>query len=245
MKNKYKTVFLSDTHLGSRHCKATHLLSFLKGMDCEALYLVGDIFDIWALESGKLHWKQEHSEIIRRLIKISRKSKVYYIVGNHDAILRPYLNMTLGNIHIKNHHVHTTNQGKKFLVTHGDGFDRIIVKHKWLAKLGSKIYEKLIDINTIFNRLRHKLGFKYWSLSKYLKHTTKSITGIINSFQNTLLSYAKQKGYDGVICGHIHSPQADRDKHYYNCGDWIESLSYLAEHYDGNIYQYNYIEKDI
>jgi UDP-2,3-diacylglucosamine pyrophosphatase LpxH len=235
LKNHHRSIFISDTHLGNKNCQAEKLLSLLKSVECDKLYLVGDIIDVWSMQASKLHWTQPQSEIIRRVLKMSRNTEIYYVVGNHDAIVRPFLPIDMGNIKIVNEAVHTTARGRKLLVTHGDIFDPFVVRYEWISKLGAKVYDLLIKANSSINWVRRIFGLKYWSLSKYIKYKSKRITNVIDNFENLLIDYAKQHGYDGVVAGHIHTPDVNNVKGYYNCGDWVETCSWLSEDEYGNI----------
>lgn len=234
-KTHYRSIFISDTHLGNRHCQAASLLKFLKGVECDYLYLVGDIFDVWSMQANKLHWNTTHSEIVRRLLKMAKDTQVYYIVGNHDAILRPHLPIVLGHIKVTNEVEHITPDGRKLLVTHGDMFDSFMRKHNLLTKLGSRVYDLLISANNVVNKMRSMFGFSHWSLSKYIKHKTKKMLNIIDDFEYVLLERSKSLGYDGIVVGHIHTPVADEDRQYFNTGDWVENCSWLSEDFYGNI----------
>ena len=233
----YKSIFISDLHLGTPGCSASELCDFLKNNDCERLYLVGDIIDGWQL-SKKMYWPQEHSDVIRRILtKAKRGTKVYWIVGNHDEMLRNWFDFRLqfGRIRVLNEYVHHAVNGKKYLVTHGDLFDGITKVAPWLSFLGDKAYDFILAVNTKYNRLRHAFGFGYWSISKYLKLQIKRAVNFIFQFESNLVDYCRRKGYDGVICGHIHTAQIKNIDGiiYMNDGDWVESCTALVEHIDG------------
>jgi UDP-2,3-diacylglucosamine pyrophosphatase LpxH len=238
MEKKYKSIFISDIHLGTNDCKATELIYFLKHNSCEKLYLVGDIIDGWKIQQNKLKWKKSHTNVIRQFLKFAKqKTEVIYIAGNHDEFLRPLigLGMTLGKISIYNQYAHIGVDGKRYLVTHGDLFDGITRLAPWLSFLGDKGYDVILLLNNKFNWIRHKLGFGYWSLSKYLKHKVKKAVDFIFQFEINLTDYCKKRGYDGVICGHIHHSEIKEINGivYMNDGDWVESLTALVEHHDG------------
>jgi len=225
-------------HLGAKDCKAEQLNNFLKHNSCETLYLVGDIIDGWKIQQNKLRWKQSHTNVVRRILGASKRgTRVVYIAGNHDEFLRPMIpfDISFGNIEIANQAVHVGLDGRRFLVTHGDLFDGITRLAPWLSFLGDKAYDAVLSFNTSFNRIRHRLGLGYWSLSKYLKHKVKKAVDFIFQFEKNLADYCKRKGYDGVICGHIHNPEIREIDGvvYMNDGDWVESCSALVEHYDG------------
>jgi UDP-2,3-diacylglucosamine pyrophosphatase LpxH len=238
MQKKYKTIFISDVHLGTKDCKAELLNNFLKHNDCETLYLIGDIIDGWKIQQNKWRWKQSHTNVIRRILGHSKRgTKVIYIAGNHDEFLRPFLpfGLSFGNIEIKNQVEHIGVDGKHYLVTHGDLFDGITRLAPWISFLGDKAYDFILSFNTSFNRLRHRFGLGYWSLSKYLKHRVKKAIDFIFRFETNLALYCKRKGYDGVICGHIHTAEIKTIEEviYMNDGDWVESCTALVEHHDG------------
>jgi UDP-2,3-diacylglucosamine pyrophosphatase LpxH len=235
---KYKTICISDTHLGAGEAKAELLDNFLKNNDCENLFLIGDIIDGWKIHLNKWKWKQSHTNVIRRILGFSKKgTKVVYITGNHDEFLRPFVNyFSLGkNIVLCNQTEYTDLNGRRFLITHGDMFDGISSMAKWISVLGDHAYDVVLWINTKFNYMRHKLGFSYWSLSKFLKRNVKNAVGFVFKFEETITDYCAKRGYDGVICGHIHTPEIKviRDIIYMNDGDWVESCSALVETHEG------------
>jgi len=233
---KYKSIFVSDIHLGTRFSQAEKFLDFLKENESENLFFVGDIIDGWAIKR-KFKWEQSHSDVIQKILRKSRKgTKITFITGNHDEFLRPFVPLLLGdNLKITNELDYEALNGKKYLLTHGDFFDSITMTKKWLAILGDYGYDVILYVNHILNILRNKLGIKkYWSLSKYVKDNVKSSVSFICDFEGILSQHAKKKNYDGVICGHIHkAEQKEIDGvEYLNCGDWIESCSAIVEHYD-------------
>jgi len=237
---KYRSIFISDVHLGSKSCKSQMLISFLKNNTSENLYLVGDIIDGWRLKR-RAYWPQEHTNVIRRFLTAAKRdTNVFYIAGNHDEFIRPYLafNPSLGNIKISNREEYTSINGDKFLVLHGDLFDNLMRSKsgKWLMHFGDWGYDWLVLLNDSLNFFRSKLGFDYWSLNKYLKHKTKKVLEHINGFEIQLADYAKSKGYDGIICGHIHTPciKYINGVHYFNSGDWVENCSAVVEHWNGS-----------
>tara|TARA_E500000178_G_C16981539_1_gene736040 strand:- start:850 stop:1608 length:759 start_codon:yes stop_codon:yes gene_type:complete len=235
---KYRTIFISDVHLGTKGCQAELLNNFLKHNDCESLYLVGDIIDGWKIQQNKWHWKQSHTNVIRRILGLAKRgTKVVYLTGNHDEFLRPLIpyNIGFGNVQVCNHAVHVGKDDRRYLVVHGDIFDGITRIAPWLTFLGDKAYDFILDLNTKFNTFRRKLGFNYWSLSRYLKHRVKKAVDFIFEFEKNLSRYCKKKGYDGVICGHIHTPEIKETEGiiYMNDGDWVESCSALVEHHNG------------
>lgn len=235
---KYKTIFISDVHLGTKDCKAELLNNFLKNNSCDTLYLVGDIIDGWKIQQNKWRWKQTHTNVVRRILGYAKRgTRVIYIAGNHDEFLRPMLpyNINLGNVEIYNQYEHIGIDGKHYLVTHGDLFDGITRLAPWIAFLGDKAYDVVLSINTHYNHFRRRCGWGYWSLSKFLKARVKRAVDFIFRFEKNLSSYCKRKGYDGVICGHIHHAEIKEIEGviYMNDGDWVESCSALVEHENG------------
>ena len=238
MTKTYRSIFISDVHLGTRDCKAGQLNNFLKHNTCDTLYLVGDIIDAWKIQQNKWRWKQSHTNVVRRVLgHAKRGTKVIFIAGNHDEFLRPMIpyGFSFGLIEIHNQAEHIGADGKHYLVTHGDLFDGITRLAPWLAFLGDKLYDLVLDWNSKFNALRRKLGLGYWSLSKFLKHRVKKATDFMFQFEKNLATYCKKRGFDGVICGHIHHAEIkDIDGIIYmNDGDWVESMTALVEHHDG------------
>lgn len=234
---KYRTIFVSDIHLGTKFSKAKEFLDFMRNNESENLYLVGDIIDGWALKR-KFRWAQEHSDVIQKVLRKARKgTKVFYITGNHDEFLRNFLPLTLGNsIKILNEAEYFSLDNKRYYITHGDFFDSITMTKKWLAVAGDIGYELLLHLNQSLNFIRYKFGYKrYWSLSRFVKDNVKKSVNFITDFEDILANHAKHKGYDGIICGHIHKAQI-RDIQgieYKNCGDWVESCTALVETLDG------------
>lgn len=232
----YKSIFISDVHLGTKGCQAELLNNFLKNNSCENLFLIGDIIDGWRIKK-KFFWPEAHNLVIRQVINKQRHgSNIVYIAGNHDEFLRPWLeHVAIQGVQIVDQYDYVGVNGKKYLITHGDLFDSVTSMAKWLAVLGDSAYEFLIAFNRIFNKFRNLFGLRYWSLSKYLKSNVKKAIDFVFEFEKTLVSYCKTKGYDGVICGHIHTPEIKEIDGitYMNDGDWVESCSALVEHQDG------------
>jgi len=242
MSNKpktYRTIFISDVHLGTRDCKAEQLNNFLKHNTCETLYLVGDIIDAWKITQNKWRWKQSHTNVVRRVLgHAKRGTRVVYVAGNHDEFLRPMIpyGFSFGLVEICNQTEHIGVDGKHYLITHGDLFDGITRLAPWLAFLGDKLYDLVLDWNSKFNAVRHKMGFGYWSLSKFLKHRVKKAADFIFQFERNIVAYCKKRGFDGVICGHIHNAEIKELDGivYMNDGDFVESVSALCETHDGD-----------
>lgn len=234
---RYRALFISDIHLGTRGCQADLLLDFLRHNDAETIYLVGDIVDCWRLKRT-WYWPQHHNDVVQKFLRKSRKgARIVYVPGNHDEVLRGYFGTHFGGIEVVNRTIHETADGRKLLIIHGDEFDVVVRYAKWLAMLGDWAYVTALAANTYFNVIRRKLGFPYWSLSAYLKARVKNAVNFIGEFENALIAEARRSGVDGVVCGHIHFA-ADRpmeDVHYYNCGDWVESCTALGENADGSI----------
>lgn len=241
MKTKYRSIWISDVHLGTRGCQATLLLDFLDNVTCENLYLVGDIIDGWVMSAGRVYWPQEHTNVIRKILsKAKNGCNVIYVSGNHDEFLRKYnqVNDTaFGNIRVVDEIVHISPNGERYLVLHGDQFDIVTRYHKWIAVLGDYGYRFLIWVNTVLNKIRQRYGKGYWSLSKYVKQKVKKAVNFIGEFETAVAKACKDVDVDGVICGHIHHPEIKEIEgvKYMNDGDWVESCSALVEDYEGNI----------
>lgn len=243
---KCKTIFLSDVHLGSLGCKADYLLEFLDRYEADRYYLVGDIIDGWRIRS-KFYWPESHSKVIKKILDLSTQGKkIIWILGNHDEFLRPYLEygLSFGNIEVLNEDEYVTAKGLKLWIVHGDGFDIVIRNAKWLGFLGDRGYVFLIWVNNHFNRFRNCLGFKYWSLSNYVKTKTKQIVKFMAEYSKLVSSECKDGGYDGVICGHIHNSEIDTLDGilYCNTGDWVESCTAIIEKSDGELELVQYMK---
>ncbi|WP_068315659.1 UDP-2,3-diacylglucosamine diphosphatase [Polycladidibacter hongkongensis] len=232
---KYRSLFLSDIHLGTRGCKAEFLLDFLKNHDAETVYLVGDIVDGWRLRRSWF-WPQAHNDVVQKLMRKARKgARVVYIPGNHDEFLRGYLGTQMGGVEIVDQTIHESASGKKYLVIHGDQFDVVVRHAKWLALLGDWAYVSALNLNTLVNFCRRKLGLTYWSLSAWAKLKVKNAVNFIGNFEETLVGEARRQNVDGVICGHIHhaANHSDFGLHYINTGDWVESCTAVGETFEG------------
>jgi len=233
---RYKTVWISDLHLGTRGCDATGLLEFLRQTEFENLYLVGDVVDIWHLKKDH-YWPQTHNDVLQKILRKARKgAKVFVIPGNHDAFCGNFLG-TYGNVSIKTNAVYVTAGGQRLLIVHGHEFDAIAKHARWLAYIGDAGYTFLLKVNQPLNLLRHRLGLNYWSLSAYAKSKVKNAVNFISQFEDALVRYAELFAADGIICGHIHTPAIKqiRGISYFNVGDWVESSTALVEHFDGRI----------
>jgi UDP-2,3-diacylglucosamine pyrophosphatase LpxH len=234
---KLRSVFVSDVHLGSKGCRADLLLDFLKSVEVDYLFLVGDIFDLWAMRKG-FFWPQEHSNVVRTILgKAKGGTRVIYIPGNHDEDLREFCGSVFGNLEIRREYVHDTADGRQLLVMHGDEFDTVVKCSPWLAKLGSSVYDFLLGLNRHVNSVRRLFGMPYWSLASYLKHKAKTAVQYIASFEQAVAHAARKRGVDGVVCGHIHRAEiSDIDGvQYCNDGDWVESCTALVEDKNGRL----------
>lgn len=234
---RYRAVFVSDVHLGTRGCKADLLLDFLRRVESDSLYLVGDIVDGWRLKKG-WYWPQAHNDVVQKLLRKARKgTRVFYIPGNHDEFARDYVENDFGHVRLVPEAIHETADGRKLLVIHGDEFDGVVLYAKWLALLGDSAYTLALTLNHWFNVVRRKLGLPYWSLSRYLKHKVKNAVSFIAKYETAMAEEARRRGLDGVVCGHIHHAEI-RDLGgilYCNDGDWVESCTALVEHFDGRL----------
>jgi len=231
----FRTLFISDVHLGARGCQADRLLDFLRYHDADTIYLVGDIVDGWQLKSG-WYWPQHHNDVVQKLLRKARKgARMIYVPGNHDEFLREYYGTHFGGIEVAERFIHVGVDGRRYLVIHGDHFDLVVTQARWLAHLGDYAYTAAIAINRVFNGLRRRFGFGYWSLSQWAKHKVKNAVNYIGEFEKTLVIEARRNAADGVICGHIHHATIHNKfgVTYVNCGDWVESCTAIAEHPDG------------
>jgi len=234
---RYRTIFLSDVHLGTRGCQAQLVLDFLRYNDADTIFLVGDIIDGWRLRSG-WYWPQAHNDVIQKLLrKVRRGARMVFVPGNHDEFARQFIGLTFGGIEIVRNTMHTTADGKRYLIMHGDEFDVVVRHSKWLAFLGDWAYDTALFINTHYNTLRRLFGFGYWSFSAWAKLKVKNAVNFIGSFERELANEAKRRGADGVICGHIHHPVIREldGVTYVNTGDFVESCSLVVEHDDGRL----------
>lgn len=232
-----RSVFISDIHLGSRGCNATALLDFLRDVHTDNLYLVGDIVDLWSLRKS-FYWPQEHNNVLRTILgKAKHGTRVVYVPGNHDEDFREFAGSLFGNLQIERDCIHTTAQGERLLVLHGDEFDSVVKCSPWLAALGSRAYDFSIEMNRHFNRIRRFFGYDYWSLASYLKHKVKNAVNYISSFEQAVAHEVRRRGVDGVVCGHIHRAEITRIDGvlYCNDGDWVESCTALVEDRNGRL----------
>jgi len=234
---RFRSIWISDIHLGTRGCQAEALLDFLKYTESEYLYLVGDIIDGWHLKK-KWYWPQAHNDVVQKVLRRAKHgAQVFFVAGNHDEFARDFIGLHFGGVFVTNEVMHITAKDQKLLVLHGDQFDAVMSYAKWLAHLGDAAYEFALWLNRIFNFLRQKLGFNYWSLSAWLKHKVKNAVEHIGAFEHFIAESARHHKADGVICGHIHHAEMRQigDVLYCNDGDWVESCTALVEDMDGNL----------
>jgi UDP-2,3-diacylglucosamine pyrophosphatase LpxH len=234
---RVRTVWISDLHLGTPGCQADALLAFLRHVECETLFLVGDIIDGWQLRR-QWYWPQAHNDVIQKLLRKARKgTRVILIPGNHDEFARKYLGHNFGGVDVLQDHIHETADGRRLWVTHGDLFDGVIQCAKWLAYVGDWFYELILRWNSQLNSMRARLGLPYWSLSRYLKLKVKRAVSYVSDFESAVAREARARGVQGVVCGHIHHAEMRTIDGvlYCNDGDWVESLTALVEHPDGRL----------
>jgi UDP-2,3-diacylglucosamine pyrophosphatase LpxH len=236
-KRRYRTLFLSDLHLGTQSSQTAAFLDFIGRHEAETIYLAGDIVDFWRLQRGAI-WPSSHNEVLHTLMsKVPEGSRVIFIPGNHDEALRSYCGMSFGGIEVMRDCIHTTLDGRRLLVLHGDEFDVVVRYAKWLRFLGDRSYEFVLWCDRPLNWVRRKLGFGFWSLSAHLKTRVKAAASFIDEFETALAGEAMRRNLHGVVCGHIHHP-ADRHigtVRYMNCGDWVESCTAIAEDENGEL----------
>ena len=234
---RLRSAFVSDVHLGSKGCRADALLEFLKSIDVDYLFLVGDIVDFWAMRRN-FYWPQEHNNVLRTVLgKAKGGTRVIYIPGNHDEDVREFCGSVFGNLEIHREFVHHTADKRRLLVMHGDEFDTVVKCSPWLAKLGSRAYDFLLRLNRYVNMLRRVFNLPYWSLASYLKHKARTAVQYISSFEHAVAHAARKRGVEGVVCGHIHRPEITEidGVQYCNDGDWVESCSALVEDMNGRL----------
>jgi len=234
--DRYRTIWISDLHLGTRASKAQALLNFLDRTQAERYYLVGDIFDGWALQRS-WYWPDAHNEVLRALLDVAGRAEVIYVPGNHDAAAQQFLGLQLGGITIRRNTVHTTADDRSFLVLHGDEFDGAVRHARWVSRLGGWAYEQLLALSRYVNHVRRWMDLPYWSLAAAAKTRTKRAVQYIADFEQAVVQRASQRGVDGIVCGHIHVPalRTIQGIDYANTGDWVESCTALVEHPDGHL----------
>jgi UDP-2,3-diacylglucosamine pyrophosphatase LpxH len=234
---RFRSIWISDIHLGTRGCQAERLLDFLRHTESDYLYLVGDIVDGWAIRR-RWYWPQAHNDVIQKILRRARHgAKVIYVPGNHDEAARPYCGLHFGGVYVVNEAIHETADGRRILVLHGDQFDAIVGYAKWLAHLGDKAYDLALFVNRVFNAARKRLGMPYWSLSAFLKHKVKNAVEHISAFETFIAERARHDKADAVLCGHIHHAEMRQigDILYLNDGDWVESCTALVEDFNGKL----------
>ncbi|MGL6223117.1 MAG: UDP-2,3-diacylglucosamine diphosphatase [Steroidobacteraceae bacterium] len=232
-----RSIFISDVHLGFKGCQAQYLLDFLRRVECDTVYLVGDVIDLWALRRS-FYWPQAHNDVIRTILgKAKHGTRVIYIPGNHDRVFRDHDGLVMGNVEIQREAVHRTADGRRFLVLHGDEFDSIVRASPWLESLGSHAYGVALAANRYVNAIRQRFGYPYWSLAAFMKHKVKNAVQYITGFEKALAAAARERGLDGVICGHIHRAEITEIDGitYCNDGDWVESCTALVEDFSGRL----------
>jgi UDP-2,3-diacylglucosamine pyrophosphatase LpxH len=232
-----RALFISDIHLGTRGCQAELFLDFLRCHQAETIYLVGDVVDGWRLKRS-WYWPAAHNDVAQAFLRIAGTgTRIVYLPGNHDEFLRDYLGTHFGGIEVSNRTIHETADGRRLLLIHGDQFDVVVRHARWLAFFGDWAYATALALNTYVNMIRRKLGFSYWSLSAWAKLKVKNAVNYIGAFEEALAREARESGVDGVVCGHIHHAAMHEvlGVTYFNCGDWVESCSALAENPDGRM----------
>lgn len=233
-----RSIFLSDIHLGTRACQAERLLDFLREYDADNLFLIGDIVDFWAM-SRAIHWTPAQNTFVQKILRRARRGeRVVFIPGNHDEALREYVGVAFGDIEVHAEYVHELADGRRFLLLHGDEFDQITRHHRWVAVLGDVAYNLLVRLNGMLSWTRRRLGIAgYWSLAGYAKRRVKKALQFVFDFEDAALHSARQRGLDGIVCGHIHCAalRAVGALHYVNCGDWVDSCTAIVEHADGRL----------
>jgi UDP-2,3-diacylglucosamine pyrophosphatase LpxH len=234
-----RSIFISDIHLGTKACKADHLVGFLREYPSEYLYLLGDIVDFWSMSRGDIHWSRAQNTFIQKILRRARHgNKIVFVPGNHDEPIREYVGMAFGDICVEQEYIHTSATGMRYLLLHGDEFDQVTRYHKWAAVLGDISYNFLVGVNTKLSWLRRTLRRPgYWSLAGYAKRKVKTAVSFIFDFEDSVLHHVRERGFDGVICGHIHwaaIKQVD-GLAYMNCGDWVDSCTAIVEHLDGRM----------
>ncbi|MFB0611853.1 UDP-2,3-diacylglucosamine diphosphatase [Aurantiacibacter poecillastricola] len=244
-RRKYRTIWISDIHLGTKGCNADLLIDFLDSVDSETMYLVGDIIDGWRLKK-KFYWPDAHNDIVWRIMKRARRgTRVVYIPGNHDEMFRQFTGLNFGGIEIRRAAFHDTADGRRLMVLHGDEFDAVMLSHRWLAFVGDALYHFMMGLNRWVNVARKRLGLPYWSLSRMAKHKVKNAVEFIGKYEEVVARAAAERGVDGVVCGHIHTAEHRMfdGVEYWNDGDWVEGCNALVEHADGSMEILNWPEE--
>jgi UDP-2,3-diacylglucosamine pyrophosphatase LpxH len=243
---RYRSIWISDVHLGTRHAQVNELLEFLRETECRYLYLVGDFIDGWQLKS-KWHWDASYNVLIQKLLRKARKeTQIIYITGNHDEFLENFLSASFGSVMLAREVIHTAADGRRYLVFHGHQFDGITHFHRLLDRIGTRLYDWILDFNLHFNRVRRRLGFGYWSVAAYLKYKAKAAVKYVSDYEDAIVQAARKQNVQGVICGHIHRAEIKQmgEIVYFNSGDWVESCTALVEDFDGKIELIRYHENN-
>jgi UDP-2,3-diacylglucosamine pyrophosphatase LpxH len=236
-RRRYRTIWISDIHLGTRGCNADLLIDFLDNTDSETMYLVGDIIDGWRLKR-RFYWPPAHNDIVWRILKRARRgTRIVYIPGNHDEMFRQFTGLNFGGVEIRRAAFHQTADGRRLMVIHGDEFDGVMLAHRWLAFVGDALYTASMVLSRWINVVRRRFGLPYWSLSKMAKHKVKNAVAFISRYEEVVARAAAARKVDGVVCGHIHTAEMRElnSVAYYNDGDWVESCTALVEHFDGTM----------
>ncbi|QFT76337.1 UDP-2,3-diacylglucosamine diphosphatase [Erythrobacter sp. THAF29] len=238
---EYRTIWISDVHLGTKGCNADMLIDFLDRTDSDTMYLVGDIIDGWRLKK-KFYWPSTHNDIVWRVMKRAKRgTRIVYIPGNHDEMFRQFTGLNFGGVEIRRAAFHDTADGRRLMVLHGDEFDAVMLSQRWLAFVGDWAYHAAMQLSTLVNSVRKALGLPYWSLSKAAKHKVKNAVEFIGKYEEVVARAADERGVDGVVCGHIHTAESRTFEHngrqieYWNDGDWVEGCNALVEHHDGRM----------
>jgi len=235
---RVRTLFLSDIHLGTRACQAPRLLEFLREHPADQTYLLGDIVDFWAMHRG-VCWTAAQNTVVQKLLRRARRGeRIVFVPGNHDEAVREYLDVSFGDIEVREEAVHETLDGRRLLLTHGDVFDQVTRHHRWVAVAGDVAYNLLVRVNLVLSWTRRTLGIAgYWSLAGYAKRKVKTALTFIFDFEDSAVRHARERGLDGIVCGHIHWPMIREIDGliYANCGDWVDSCSAIVEHVDGRL----------
>jgi len=235
---RVRTLFLSDIHLGTRACQAPRLLEFLREHPADQTYLLGDIVDFWAMHRG-VCWTAAQNTVVQKLLRRARRGeRIVFVPGNHDEAVRDYLDVSFGDIEVREEAVHETLDGRRLLLTHGDVFDQVTRHHRWVAVAGDVAYNLLVRLNLVLSWTRRTLGIAgYWSLAGYAKRKVKTALTFIFDFEDSAVRHARERGLDGIVCGHIHWPMIREIDGliYANCGDWVDSCSAIVEHVDGRL----------
>jgi UDP-2,3-diacylglucosamine pyrophosphatase LpxH len=235
---RVRTLFLSDIHLGTRACQAQRLLEFLREHPAEQTYLIGDIVDFWAMRRG-VCWSPAQNTVVQKLLRRARHGeRIVFIPGNHDEAVRDYLDVSFGDVEVREEAIHETADGRRLLLTHGDMFDQVTRHHRWVAVLGDLGYDLLVRLNLVLSWIRRTLGIAgYWSLAGYAKRKVKTALNFIFDFEDSAVRHARERGLDGIVCGHIHWAAIKEigGRLYVNCGDWVDSCTAIVEHFDGRL----------